>query len=307
MRELVLNHASLMVDSRSAAVEALKDIISGMVALVRCGAAGPVLRSARDMTQMPCAPDFSFFDALLRLQGTGAREELAFFAGLATKSPLVSDLGAEHRIFITEAQDMRPDDGAPLLLCALDDSVAVSFPTSPGWDRDRIVVEFRELLPDGTFSDESEEIDHLSRAGHAEPICLRYQESRRANLRSGEELWRRRREAFPNLLFGLDVEDDVAALPHLRTAINRLSELDAAAADWSDGPAPPWTCKVTNESARVQNNPQLREARRFRSRSGAHEFFFWHARFGNHGRIHLRFDAAAHEVEIGYIGRHLPL
>lgn len=259
------------------------------------------------MTQMPCAPGFSLFDALLRLRGTGAREELAFFAGLATKSPLVSDLGAEHRIFITEARDMRPDDGAPLLLCALDDSVAVSFPTRPGWDRDRIVVEFKELLPSDTFSDESEEIDHLSRAGHAEPICLRHAESRRADIRNGEELWRRRREAFPNLLFGLDVEGHVAALPHLRTVINRLSELDAAVASWSDAAVPPWTCNVTNESVSVRNNPHLRDARRFQTRSGAHEFFFWHARFGHQGRIHLRFDAATREVEIGYIGPHLPL
>lgn len=307
MRELVLNHASLMVDSRSAAVEALKDIISGMVALVRCGAAGPVLRSARDMTQMPCAPDFSLFDALLRLQGTGAREELAFFAGLTTKSPLVSDLGAEHRIFITEARDMRPDDGAPLLLCALDDSVAVSFPTSPGWDRDRIVVKFRELLPDGTFSDESEEIDYLSRADHSEPICRRHRESHRTDIRNGEELWRRRREIFPNLFFGLDVENHVAALPYLSSVINRLSELDAAAADWVGGPAPQWTCKVTNESGNLQKNPKLREARRFRSYSGRRELFIWHARVRGGRRIHLRFNRATREVEIGYIGRHLPL
>ena len=307
MRELLLNHASLVADSRSAAVAMLKGVVSGMVDLVDCGAAEPVLRSARDMTQTPCAPGFSLFDALLDLRRTGAREEFAFFAGLATKPPFVSDLGTEHRFFRCEAQHIHPDDGAPLLLCALEDAVAVSFPTHPDWDRDRIVVHFEELLPNETFSDESEEIDHLSKASHAESICRRYRENRRADIRSGAELWRHRREAFPNLLFGPDVEAHIAALPHLRTVINRLSELDAAVASWSGGAAPQWICKVTNESGRLRENPQLREARRFRSRSGAREFFFWHARFGNHGRIHLRFDAAAREVEIGYIGSHLPL
>lgn len=307
MREMVLNHASLKADSRFTAVAALKDVISGMAALVDCGAAGPVLRLAQDMTEIPCGPGFSLFKALVELQDARALEEYLFFLGLAMKSPLVSDLAAEHRFFGCEAQDMSPDDGGPLLLCALEDSVAVSFPTRPGWDRDRIVVEFKELLPNGTFSDESEEIDHLSRSGHAGSICLRYKESRPADIRSGEELWRRRREVFPNLFFGLDIEGHVAALQHLPTVINRLSELDAAAANWSDGAAPPWACNVTNESVRVRNSPRLRDARRFRSRSGAHEFFFWHARFGNHGRIHLRFDAGAREVEIGYIGSHLPL
>ena len=39
---------------------------------------------------------------------------------------------------------------------------------------------------------------------------------------------------------------------------------------------------------------------------GTRETFEWHARFGD-GRIHLRFDPQSREVEIGYIGPHLPL
>ena len=308
MRELVLNHASLEANSRSAAVAMLKDVISGMVALVRCGAAGRVLWSARDdVTGTPCAPGISLFDALLDLRRTGAHEEFALFSDLAAKARFLSDLGAEHCFLRCQTRDIPPDDGAPLLFCALDNSVAVSFPTHPDWDRDRIVIHFEELLPDGTFSNKSKEIDHLSRTDHAAPICLRYRESRSAEIRSGEELWRLRREVFPNLLFGLDLEGHIANLQHLRTVINRLSELDAAAANWNDGAAPPWTCNVTNESVSVRNNQRLRDARRFRSSSGARKFFFWHARFGNHGRIHLRFDAATREVEIGYIGPHLPL
>ena len=232
---------------------------------------------------------------------------IIFSQGLVTKSPLVSDLVTEHRFFGCETQDIPTRDGAPLLLCALDDSVAVSFPTHTDWDRDRIVVRFDELLPDGTFSDESEEIDHLSRADHSEPICRRHRESHRADIRNGEELWRRRREIFPNLFFGLDVENHVAALPYLSSVINRLSELDAAAADWVGGAAPQWTCKVTNESGKLQKNPKLREARRFRSYSGRRELFIWHARVRGGRRIHLRFNRATREVEIGYIGRHLPL
>ena len=47
--------------------------------------------------------------------------------------------------------------------------------------------------------------------------------------------------------------------------------------------------------------------RRFRSHLGVRELFEWHARFGNSGRIHLRWDPKSREVEIGYIGNHLPL
>ena len=76
---------------------------------------------------------------------------------------------------------------------------------------------------------------------------------------------------------------------------------------WRDGAAPPWTCKVTPESDRVMSHPSLREARRFRSGDGTPVLFEWHARFGSGGRIHLRFDASVREVEIGYVGGHLPL
>ena len=64
---------------------------------------------------------------------------------------------------------------------------------------------------------------------------------------------------------------------------------------------------VTPESTRVMRDPVLREARGFRSHRGTREIFEWHARFGSGGRIHLRFDPDSREVEIGYIGPHLPL
>ena len=55
------------------------------------------------------------------------------------------------------------------------------------------------------------------------------------------------------------------------------------------------------------SHPTLREARRFRSVKGTRVIFEWHARFGSGGRIHLRFDAGVREVEVGYVGDHLPL
>ena len=64
---------------------------------------------------------------------------------------------------------------------------------------------------------------------------------------------------------------------------------------------------MTPESSTVMKNHKLREERRFRSQTGAIELFEWHARFGSGGRIHLRFDPASREVEIGYIGNHLPI
>ncbi len=73
------------------------------------------------------------------------------------------------------------------------------------------------------------------------------------------------------------------------------------------GPAPSWPCKVTPENEKTIANRRLSQARTFRSTTGTRQTFEWHARFGSGGRIHLRFEAKARVVEIGYIGRHLPL
>ena len=84
-------------------------------------------------------------------------------------------------------------------------------------------------------------------------------------------------------------------------------ELDESAAKWREvGTLPPWTCKVTPESKSLMRKKKLSETRRFRSHRGTRELFEWHARFGSNGRIHLRFDASSQEIEIGYIGPHLP-
>ena len=118
---------------------------------------------------------------------------------------------------------------------------------------------------------------------------------------------------FPHLIFGQDVEDHLAELNAgwLPTLVNRLTELDETAAEWVavGGDAPPWKCKVTPESQSVRDykRGKLLEARTFLAAGGERVLFEWHARFGSGARIHLRFDASAREIEIGYAGVHLPV
>ncbi len=311
-REMVLNHASLWVGDRTDAIHFLKDAVSGIAQLVKEGVVERVLRTNWSLTEVLCAEDFSLFDATQELRRSGARDEYLFLVGLTTKTPLQSGIGEEieQRFLGCETLDLQPEDGAPLLLCVLAHSVAVGLPSHEDWDRDRVTVRFEELLPDDTFSSESEGIDHLARAAHAEPICARHRRLLRTGLRP-DELWAKRQEVFPNLVFGPDVEGHLAKLQAglFHTVINKLVQLDAAAENWRrvGGAMPPWTCRVTNESERLRNNTTLREERRFRSHSGDRALFLQHARFGSAGRIHLRFDPERREVEIGYIGGHLPL
>lgn len=305
MREMVLNHASVQAPNRHTAVVLLKDVAIGMAQLVRNKVVQPSLRTRFSVSEIGCLADYSLFDAYLDLRKEGERETYKFLMGLSTKYPLLSEVASDvqDRFLACEAKQLPSEDGEPLVFCAITGGIAIGFPLDPVWDNDRLTVSFNELLSNGNIEETSETIDNLTRSVHARSICERY----RIDLlrdQSPSELWQRRQEVFPNLVFGPDVE-----LPpeHSQTVINRLMELDESAVRWRNigGASPPWTCKVTRESDSLMRKQRLREARRFSSHRGTRELFEWHARFGSNGRIHLRFDTSMQEIEIGYIGPHL--
>lgn len=310
---MILNHASLAPTGWHDAVTFLPDLADGMAELVRFGAVQATLRMSRSLHETCWWDGRSLFDALREVKQQGARDQYLFVMKLSEKAPLLISLTQKvtDRFWMCEAKRLPQEDGAPLVLCAVTDAVCVGFPSEPVWDRDRLGVDFQEMLSDGTLADAHEEIDNLTRSLHAGPIIDRHRARLRRQCSDTTDLWNRRKQIFPHLTFGLDVEAQLSKLNAgwLVTLVNRLSDLDETAAEWRNGGenAPPWQTLVTPESERVRSNPKLREARRFRSGSGQAQLFEWHARFGSGARIHLRFDPGSRQIEIGYIGLHLPI
>ncbi len=317
MHEMILNHASLHASARDEAVDWLKSIAVGIAAILRCQRVQLILRAQCPLQEIDCLPGFSFYSLILELGTSGCREEYRLLMGASTKVPLLLDLGTnvKERFHGGGVSGLSLEDGEPLLLCALTDAVAIGFPSLLAWDRDHIAVEFDEILADGDIQQSSETIDHLSRTEHADQICQRHRSHLWRNIGAPAAVWDRKDEAFPHLRFGPEVEHNLAKLQPktLGIVIRRLGELDEAVAQWRDDGDPKHdlthhcACKITPESDSVMQHPKLCEARRFASRQGSRELFAWHARFGNSGRIHLRIDAVQKEIEIGYIGPHLPL
>ena len=312
-REMVLNHASVLAPnaSRDEITDWLKDLAAGMGQLVANKVVRGGLRSRRHMHETFCSTGYSLHEAYQDLRRSGHRDEYKLLAKLSIKAPLLHDVEERlaDRFRACEEKTLQPDDGATLVLCAIADWIAVGFPSEPTWDRDRISIRFDELLPDETIEEASEEIDQLTRSAHAGPIHDRHRE----RLLAGSDpaaLWENRKRVFPHLVFGPGVEDDLKSQAHLfSTIVGKLKDLDRFARKWRDvgGSRPPWKTTVTPESTEKMKSPSFRATRRFRSNRGTMEIFEWHAHFGNSGRIHLRFDPDSGEVEIGYIGPHLPL
>ena len=313
MRELVLNHASVCAPAanRECVTRWLKDLVDGMAQLTREKVVKGNLRMAREYHELPCFPDYSLFDACQELRAKSHRDHYRFVMKLAAKVPLLADMPEEisDRFRACEERELAPPDGEPLVFCAITDGVAVGFPSAPEWDRDCVTVRFDELLPDESIEPASETIDQMTRAEHAGSICVRHQERLRADI-NARTFWGNRHTAFPHLHFGPGVRRDIRNCAHLFSTIARkLAELDESVREWRElgDPMPDWKTKVTPENAEALSNPVFRAARTFTSQLGAQELFHWHARFGSSGRIHLRWDAQSREVEIGYIGPHLPL
>jgi len=308
MREMVLNHASLASCQPAEAVPWLVDVVCGLRTLVGNRVVGKSLRMA------PPEPGaLSLPGAYEHLRKHGERESRQYLLELSTKSPLLHGVDEETKgRFLAcealgcEAEKLPSEAGAPLVFCALNDAISVGVPSEPLWDRDRLTVHFQTLLPDESFDERREGIDNLARAAHADRILECHRRSARQHCASGAELWEQRRELFPNLLFGPEVEDHLDGINVLDKVMRRLAELDESAASWSSGPAPEWLCDVRNESSTVRNTPKLLEKRRFTSVTGGRELFALHASFDKGRRIHLRLDGARRQVEIGYIGEHLP-
>ena len=315
MREMVLNHASVVADDRRIAVVWLKDIVVGMSQLVNSGVVATVLRMKQSEYETSCVGNWTLNDAYQELRRQDERDAYLFLRRLGSKVPLIEDVGADvkDRFLRCGERSLSSPDGDPLVLCAITDWIAVGFPSDSAWDSDQITVSFEELLPDGDFQEACETIDNLTRQKHAPQICDRHRQrvlQGFQDFRDGAAMWESREEAFPNLMFGPDVEGQITDLNtgHLGTVVNRLVSLDSSALAWQEtgGASPPWESLVTNESTTVRNDRRLSEQRRFRSQDGTSHLFMWHARFGSGGRIHLRFDAESRTVEIGYIGSHLP-
>lgn len=227
MREMVLNHSSLSGFSQERVVEHLRDIASGMADLFDKRVTVLELRTIKPVQEIECVAGQSFFDAILSLGNAGANEEFLFFMSLTTTVPLLDGIAkvVENRFHSCENIELPPAEGMPLLLCALTDWVAVGFPGEP-WDSDSLTVTFDELLPNASLVRVTETVDNLTRSVHAISISERHTIRIRKDLDLAN-LWVRRLEAFPDLLFGPDVELQIAELhtDHSRTIINRLAEL----------------------------------------------------------------------------------
>lgn len=321
VRDLVLNHASITPPDPRSAIEWICDLVEGISGLRKFDVVGgPLIRCSTDapmnLWYFQCEDGYLVRDVFDLLRSEGKRDVSLRLQRLVNESLLagqVPDIVEKFKSCEAEgcgSVSLTPDEGAPLLLCALTNGIAVSFPSQRIWSSDVLRVRYieEELAEDGNFHEHSETVDNLSQSVQAQLIIDRHRESIR-NCTGPRDLWLRRGELFPHITFGRDVESQLNRIDNRRlgSVITRLTELDKTVAEWRDlgTPCPRWRSKVSPETKADMNQSKWRDVRTFRTSTGGTAVFEWHARFGKR-RIHFTFDHTTRELEVGYIGPKLP-
>ncbi|MDD9715813.1 hypothetical protein PVW48_03610 [Dinoroseobacter sp. PD6] len=304
MREAVLNSEGLSVQfaSREDALDALDSVATGLLFL---SARKHIARHLwmKDQPYAIVVCDGTSLTELFRDYLGRSRDKARFMLQLSTRCPIddgveAADLGN----FLDEEVDGLPHC-TDLLWCAIS-ATKVSVSLSPNTDWHRNPLSLR-LIRNGAHS-RTVEVENVFSVESARDTADRLIATDLVGI-SPDELWNRRADLFPNLVFGLDVEKQLKAIGSdlFSSAVSRLVDLNTSAADWdaTNSPTPTYICKVTGESASTMQ--KYGGDRVFRSSNGQNATFEKHARLHDGARIHLREIAEQSAIEIGYVGKHL--
>ena len=232
-----------------------------------------------------------------------------YFLKISTKMRFEQDVSEaiKEQFYLSEFHFHQQEAGG-LGLAWLLNTTAVSLPFEEYWLRTYIPVHRKWLDNTGTEREEDVKVLNLSEMTHVPVVFDELTEKAQAVLRGKPvKLAERKADCFPHLTFGMDVDSQIAELSVeiLRMTITKLIILDAAVRNWRrERMEKPVLPMVNTESEATMQ--QYGKEREFRSASGEKTFFRLHAMIGSGYRIHFQIDNQNKDMEIGYIGKHLP-
>lgn len=238
---------------------------------------------------------------------TVAKKEQDFFRRLLNKGILLEDSQfLESEMFIQISNKKVAAIGC---LAAYEwDSYVISFSSNDLWRNEYITGEYDSIERNGCNVD----ILNCSTEEHVDKLILRQRKRERLLISSGSELWEKRKELFPHLIFCESVRkqlEEARVSLQIQAVMNRIQILEDYFSTYEgifDKEKVGHGCRYESES--VQNDNRLRNMRKFLTPYGSEEYFYWHISFpGNYpGRIHFLPDSEHNMGIIGYIGKHLP-
>ena len=305
---LVFNELSAQntAPSRQQARERTTNLVRAVAALTS-GQSTTLVTIKDTIYQTPLAEDYTVFQWSYDEQVD--RDLRSFFLKISTKVNFEQNVSnAVKEQFYLSGFHFEQLQASGLGLAWLLHTTAVSLPSEECWLQTHVPVRHTWFENQETERVEDVEVLNLSKMTHV-PVISDEMTGRAQGTLKGQPpaLAERKADCFPHLTFGLDVDTQIAKLSVeiLRMTIAKLIVLDAAVRNWRRGRMEePILPKVNTESeATMQRYGKERE---FRSAGGEKKVFNLHAMMGSGYRVHFRIDKEHKNLEIGYIGEHLP-
>ena len=189
------------------------------------------------------------------------------------------------------------------------EALAISLASETCWDVTRLSVNAHHLMDDGHIEEETVSVVHASQPEHVNEHGVWIQERLRSDIQDGNDLWNRKEDLLPYLVFCQDAGRQIQALSPtmLRPVVNRLFELDSYCREWTEERFDPSQLPFKTTSESQVTLDQFGRERAFRCPDGIERTFKWHGRVtpGN-WRIYFHPNLQARTMIVGYIGRKLP-
>lgn len=236
------------------------------------------------------------------------QKEKTFFRTFLNRGHLIEKSSFPESEVLIEVENDKKVNSLGCLVAYEMESFAVSFISHEAWEKEWLTGSYVSIED----QDKPISVHNCSSCEHVENIKL--EEKRKYNLliSSGQELWDKREELYPHLIFCDSVKkqlEEARVSLQIQYVMKKIQILEDYFENYDgifDKDKLSYGCRYESES--VQNDKVLKKLRKFKTPYGSIEYFYWHINFpGSYpGRIHFIPDSEHKVGIIGYIGKHLP-
>ena len=308
--EMVFNELS--VDSPATSILEARQWMAGFVGtILSASAAGVnrVLRTHIDINNTLLAPEYPL--SRWRNDSNVDLEARRYFRSLISQYPPLEDLPEISNNMLARDFFHQGRRAYGFGIAYLLESICISLPSAKVWNMNEIEVKTEWLNENGGLISKKVRIMHASNSSHIDLLAGWITQRLKTGVVNGDDLWNRREELFPHLIFCDYVAKQIFPLqngdPMFRQIVKRFFELQNYCSAWREGPFLPDQLPF---KATVESEPTMqkyRGKRTFTCPGGNEITFTWHGRM-TPGAWRIYFDPSIGPgmMHIGYIGQKLP-
>jgi hypothetical protein len=306
--ELVLNELSL--GQAQLDVPRARQVMTQFVSVVRAAHRAGLRRSIRmekALNDHLIAPDYPI--ARWRNDMAVEREERQYFRSVIAQISLLADLPEIQELRGTYEFRYRGSSADGLGVAHLISGLALSLETGEDWHTASVDIESSWIDENVDVVSRVVSVNHASRPEHIEAHFSWIRTRLTLELERGDQLWARRNELFPRLIFCDSVRGQIESLnsgnPVFGLLVRRLEGFNAYCEGWTVGG---FLSERLSFHTRPESQPtlnQYRAEREFTCPDGHKRLFEWHCSLTSSQRVHFLPDPTTRTIAIGYVGRHL--